>query len=168
MAARWGSARLAEAGASTDGKGHYVMYMPSGGSSRPNSTLATASDAVCVPIVDLLGGTRPFDRAVNPTANPDFGGADITSTSSVVLDAAGGPRAVHCGSGHRSAARGRAEATTLLTAASFAPIPNPRAACLARDERGSLLRRQGLDGRARDLRSAACSSVPGQHEAEDD
>ncbi|HNN96262.1 MAG TPA: hypothetical protein PKI03_28500 [Pseudomonadota bacterium] len=145
-AAPWGDGRtlgqritLAQAGVCTDGKGHYVMHMPSGGSS-PLLYYGDGKRMTRVPIVDLLGGMTFFDpRFVNPTANPNFRGADIRVHSSVIVDAGKGTCAVHCGPSHTDLkVMTGAEATSLLTAASFAPIPNlhvPHA--LARDERGN-------------------------------
>lgn len=144
-AAPWGDGRtlgqritLAQAGLCTDGKGHFVLHVPGG--NHAQLYYGDSKRMTRVPLVDVLGGATFFDpRFVNPTANPDFRGTDIRVHSSVDFDADKRSCSAVCGK-QKTELRvlPAAEATPLLTAASFAPIPNlhvPHA--LARDERGN-------------------------------
>jgi hypothetical protein len=130
---------LARAVVCTNGKGHYAVLTPSA-EGGPRIYWGDGKSFVRVPVADLLGASMFLDpRFLNPTANPDFRGADVRLFSSVDFDESARACSARCGTRKvpLKLVEGN-DAASLLTAAAWQPallrhVPH----ALTRDDRGT-------------------------------
>ena len=142
----WGDGRtlgqqitLARTGVCTDGKSHFAVASPSA-PSGPQLFYGDGKKLSEVRVVEVLGAGTFFEpRFANPTANPDFRGADMRVYSSLEFDEDKQTCKARCGARKVDLkVLAPADAGALLAGATYGPPLEQHAAhSLTRDDRGN-------------------------------